>query len=136
MSAKPNRSNAKMRRQVTINRTKNLKPKKPTKNMSTAIMKKTRGNGVINMKSPGIASTNTALTADGKREILRRGQNIGPKVRRGHGIMRATLPQMKKSGCLNEQRTGSDKLIHIEKSFDCTFYHGGAQAIKYILSNT
>ena len=111
-------------------------------------MKKTRGNGVINMKSPGIASTNTALTADGKREILRRGQNIGPKVRRGHGIMRATLPRMTKSGCLNEQRTGSDKLIHIEKSFDgrvyqihieksfdCTFYHGGAQAIKYILSN-
>merc|ERR1712223_343695 len=95
VSAKPNRTNAKMKKQLTINRTKNLKPKKPTKNMNTAIMKKTRGNGV-NMKSPGIASTNTALTADGKREILRRGQNIGPKVRRGHGIMRATLPQMKK----------------------------------------
>ena len=135
MSAKSNRINAKMRRQVTINRTKNLKPKKPTKNMNTAIMKKTRGNGV-NMKSPGIASTNTALTADGKREILRRGQNIGPKVRRGHGIMRATLPRMTKSGCLNEQRTGtSDKLIHIEKSFDCRVYQGWVQAIKYILSN-
>ena len=92
--------------------------------MSTAIMKKTRGNGV-NMKSPGIASTNTALTADGKREILRRGQNIGPKVIRGHGIMRATLPRMTKSGCLNEQRTGSDKLIHIEKRFDCRVYQGG-----------
>ena len=104
-----------------INRTKNLKPKKPTKNMNTAIMRKTRGNGV-NMKSPGIASTNTALTADGKRKILRRGQNIGPKVRRGHGIMRATLPRMTKSGCLNEQRTGSDKLIHIEKSFDGRVY--------------
>ena len=102
-----------MRKQVPIKRTKNMKPKKPTKNMITAITKKTRGNG-LKMKNPVMASTNTALTVNGKRKIPRgRGhQSIGPKVRRDLGIMRATplrVTRIAKSGCLNEQRTGKNR---------------------------